>query len=185
MPTAVTSETQQARNQEACAKAAKNLSAVIHAAYGPAPSARAMGSVGLQVVGAIKLLLSTPGGGHTYTTRFYTDSQGRVRPWGHRTPHTASAPGKPPAVDTGLLRSSYTFQVGSAVAGAYVDVGTSIKYAPFLEFGTVRMKPRPHLRPAIVTVQKDIGKTVARDIGNALRQAVSAIGGTVGAGGLV
>lgn len=59
--------------------------------------------------------------------------------------HQASAPGQAPATDRGQLASSYrTRKVGP---GAY-RVGSSLKKAPALEFGTRRMRPRPHLRPA-------------------------------------
>ena len=30
-----------------------------------------------------------------------------------------------------------------------VYVGTSVEYAPYIEFGTSRMKPRPYLKPAV------------------------------------
>lgn len=81
------------------------------------------------------------------------------------------------AVDTGLLRNSVTYVVsggspsiqsyhadkgssGSVRIGRYrgtmgspdenaVYVGTNVEYAPYIEFGTSRMKPRPYLRPAV------------------------------------
>lgn len=47
-------------------------------------------------------------------------------------------------VDTGNLRNSIThFQQGG---DEYI--GTAVKYAPFVELGTIRMKARPYLRPA-------------------------------------
>lgn len=47
-------------------------------------------------------------------------------------------------VDTGNLRNSIThFQDGD---DEYI--GTAVKYAPYVELGTRRMKARPYLRPA-------------------------------------
>ena len=61
--------------------------------------------------------------------------------------HVASAPGQPPAVDTGRLRASVD---SVRPAGEpRVLVGTPVDYAPFLEFGTSRMKPRPLWRTVI------------------------------------
>lgn len=63
--------------------------------------------------------------------------------------HQASAPGEPPAVDTGRLRSSVSHE------GPYVDGnrvhgrwGTNVEYADDLEFGTSRIAPRPWARRA-------------------------------------
>lgn len=58
--------------------------------------------------------------------------------------HRASAPGEPPATDTGRL-------VGSIFARLfrdYAEVGTNVKYGAYLEAGTGRILPRPWLRPA-------------------------------------
>ena len=65
--------------------------------------------------------------------------------------HKASAPGEPPAVDTGRLRSSYTHEV----EGTTGYVGTNVKYALPLEIG-IGMQPRPHIRPALHRNEKKI-----------------------------
>lgn len=84
--------------------------------------------------------------------------------------HRASAPGEPPAVDTGRLRGSIsTNWSGSGMAKGSTEgvargedgvgqpdakedmftvvVGTNVPYASFLEFGTRNMAPRPFMRP--------------------------------------
>ena len=68
--------------------------------------------------------------------------------------YTASAPGEPPAVMLGQLRNSIQFRVkgGRTVSG---EVGSKLKKAPMLEFGTKKMKPRPFLRP---TFQEELPK---------------------------
>lgn len=85
--------------------------------------------------------------------------------------HIASAPGQPPAVDTGRLRASIsTNWAGSGKQNGDVEgqaqpgdgigmpelhedkfkvvVGTKVDYAPWLEFGTSAIAERPFMRPA-------------------------------------
>jgi len=64
--------------------------------------------------------------------------------------HIASAPGDPPAVDSGRLRQSI---VALKVDQFRWRVGTNVEYALYLEFGTRRMAPRPFLRPAAEKVR--------------------------------
>lgn len=47
-------------------------------------------------------------------------------------------------VDTGNLRNSITHEVGDG----YVEIGSAVEYAPFVELGTVHMAARPYLTPA-------------------------------------
>lgn len=54
-------------------------------------------------------------------------------------------------VDTGRLRSSIAIQgKGTDGNGSFVDVGTRVKYAAFVEFGTRYMNPQPFMRPALL-----------------------------------
>ncbi len=60
--------------------------------------------------------------------------------------HQASAPYEPPAIYEGdLIASSYTKKLGESD----YEVGFKDPKAPWLEFGTPRMLPRPFFRPAI------------------------------------
>jgi HK97 gp10 family phage protein len=52
-------------------------------------------------------------------------------------------------VDTGRLRSSINHKAGRDRKGYYVDVGSNVKYAPFVEFGTMKQPAQPYLRPAL------------------------------------
>ena len=100
--------------------------------------------------GAIKLELSRPGSGRIY---------GR---------HQASAPGDPPAPDTGTLRAS----IGHEQTGDTVRVGSSLAQAGTLEFGTVRagrgrrtvIEPRPFMRPALARVRGQLTADVAGEL---------------------
>ena len=64
---------------------------------------------------------------------------------GGGTTHQASAPGQPPANDTGNLASKITHRVEAD--GLRARVEATAKYAPFLQYGTRRMKARPFLFP--------------------------------------
>lgn len=103
----------------------------------------------VEVETAAKRLLSLPGAGRTYSTGFFTDAEGKVHPVGSRVPHRASAPGEPPAVDTGLLRASIRHEMvieGGDIVGY---VGSDVRYSLYLSLGTRRMAPRPFLPPAL------------------------------------
>ena len=82
--------------------------------------------------------------------------------------HISSAPGRPPAIDTGALRSSVTHEVNASGLDAKVGsdkdrlkrqtVGTDVDYGYYLEMGTRRMKPRPWLRPALNACRSKINR---------------------------
>lgn len=90
----------------------------------------------LQAANELKTILG-PGGGKR-TGRIYTKGKnGTIQ-------HQASAPGEPPAPDTGSLRRSATHETvrveGSKVIGG---AGTSAPHGVHLELGTENMEPRP------------------------------------------
>ena len=63
--------------------------------------------------------------------------------------HQASAPGRPPAPDTGHYKQSIDWTIerrGSLFVGI---VGTNVEYGKWLEEGTKHMKKRPHFIPAL------------------------------------
>jgi HK97 gp10 family phage protein len=60
---------------------------------------------------------------------------------------------------TGYLSGSYTHRPPD---GDSVTIGTSVKYAPYQEFGTRKMKGKRHLRPAVeehISEYKHIAET--------------------------
>lgn len=52
-------------------------------------------------------------------------------------------------VDTGALMNS----IGSTVAGLHAEVGPTVHYAPYPEFGTYKMAPQPFMGPAADAVE--------------------------------
>jgi hypothetical protein len=119
---------------------------------------------GLALVATWKEVLSTPGRGEFYPrgTRFLTIG-GRTFATidleeGRSADHVASAPGDPPAPDTGGLRNSIDMEAEPGL----VTVGTGNPVAAWQEFGVgtaealggphpggIVIEPRPHGRPAL------------------------------------
>lgn len=73
--------------------------------------------------------------------------------------HQASAPGEPPATDTGNLLNSIQSDISDA-SRLEVYVEAQAEYAGALEFGTFKMAPRPFLRPALSNVRRDVADEV-------------------------
>jgi len=81
---------------------------------------------------AVRSIQTKTGGGRTY--RLYKPNR----------THQASAPNNAPNTDTGRLVSSIKWEVQKDA----VIVGSGLKYARYLEFGTRNVQPRPWLIPA-------------------------------------
>lgn len=62
--------------------------------------------------------------------------------------YRASKPFEPPAVRLGHLRNSYQYKVMGSGWEMKGFVGSELEYAHYLEYGTYKMQPRPHLIPA-------------------------------------
>jgi HK97 gp10 family phage protein len=81
--------------------------------------------------------------------------------------HYPSLPNNPPAVDTGTLRRSITFDVGMDENKVTGRVGSTIldpPYGAYLEFGTSRMIQRPWLRPALERNQEVIKEHIREGV---------------------
>jgi HK97 gp10 family phage protein len=153
----------QQANERLLSEGLDRLNGVLRAAYSTQNNERTMAKIGLGLRKMIVRELSQPGSGETYT-------RGSVS-------HTASAPGQPPAVDTGRLRSSITFVPGADARGPYVDVGTNVEYAPYLEFGTRKMASRPFFRTAVEKYRLLVLEQMATSIEANLRAAARRYGG--------
>jgi HK97 gp10 family phage protein len=62
--------------------------------------------------------------------------------------HQASAPGQPPAADTGELHTSITSPETSKPGTIRFEPGADTPYAEGLEFGTSKIEPRPFMGPS-------------------------------------
>lgn len=91
--------------------------------------------------------------------------------YGGHSPNPASLPGEPPALQSGHLRNSYNFAPSGTNS---VILGSNALYAPFLEFGTVNMAPRPVLRPAVEKMLAVIAEKVSTGIQEAQHLLASA-----------
>jgi HK97 gp10 family phage protein len=132
-----------------------------------APTRKAIRKGALQVRRTATVSIRRPGKGRLYTTNFFTDAAGVVRPIGQRPPHRASAPGEPPASDTGRLLGSV--EAVFFDGGLAAEIGTGLDYGRFLEFGTSKMAARPWLQPAWDQHRKEIVRDVANEMNRALR----------------
>jgi hypothetical protein len=106
----------------------------------------------------IKNRLAQPGGGKIY------GATGPTRPGkrGSRKRHQASAPGQPPATDTGTLANSTQGKMLTETEG---EVRVTAEYGRLLEDGTVFIEPRPFFAPSVEEVRpgyNDAMKTIAR-----------------------
>jgi HK97 gp10 family phage protein len=80
--------------------------------------------------------------------------------------HQASAPGQSPASDTGRLVNSIVTSYQPETLSGTVQAGT--EYAPYLEFGTATIEPRPFMRPALLNNAENILEAIANEIRAAL-----------------
>lgn len=71
--------------------------------------------------------------------------------------HQASAPGEAPATDTGTLVSSIYYEQDNPLEAT---VGSRLAYAYALEFGTLRMEPRPSWIPATEANRPNLEKFI-------------------------
>lgn len=72
--------------------------------------------------------------------------------------YRASKAGEPPASRLGHLRTSYKYLVKGQGMDAVGYVGSPLPYSHFLEYGTYKMAPRPHLKVAFQNANSDVMK---------------------------
>jgi HK97 gp10 family phage protein len=102
---------------------------------------------------AVSLILNTPKSGRIYRRNGVS--------------HQASAPGEPPASDTGQLVASVTTSVDETSLTGNVNFGSD--HSACLEYGTSKMEPRPYARPALVNKRDAVRQDIAEEVTKALR----------------
>ena len=148
----------------------------------------AKGLVDVQLVTSkvVRSMLSQPGTGRIYRIAKGKKNGRNLRAKGL---HRASAPGRPPAVNTNRLRASWAVSAratGSTIEGDKgtedsilrtrvapgrlgFEYGSNVPYARFLEYGTRRMRKRPYITPVMAKVSPRIAEIVAKGIRSQLR----------------
>jgi HK97 gp10 family phage protein len=63
-------------------------------------------------------------------------------------------------IDTGRYKNSIDYDVDKEEL--VVRIGTNVEYAPFLEFGTIKMAPRPALRLGFYESEKKINEILEK-----------------------
>lgn len=116
-----------------------------------AAKAGALAAADLYLAEIRRLILNTP-----KTGRMYGD-------------HQASAPGEAPANWTGHLLNSFKVTQHTTGSVVSVRVTNTAEYAPHLEFGTIKMAPRPFLRPALANKRAAMYETVAQSFREGLK----------------
>ena len=76
--------------------------------------------------------------------------------------YTASAPGEPPAVQTGELRQSISTEVEGQGRDIVGRVGTDKIQGKMTEFGTRNMAPRPWLRKSFENKENEVKEIFIR-----------------------
>ncbi len=130
-----------------------------------------MDVVALQLSSLVREALSQPGQGRIYRIGKGSRKGKTLRARGY---HRASAPGQPPAVNTGRLRSSFSVSGrGGEDQISYIDednngirltFGSRVSYAGALEHGTNRVAARPYLEPAVETMKERVAGIMAKAI---------------------
>ena len=134
---------------------------------------------------AVRKMLSQPGTGRVYRIGKGKPNGRNLRAQGL---HKASAPGRPPAVNTNRLRASWSLGARSGLDGVSpmsendcfvrprmkrnrlgFEYGSNVKYAAFLEFGTRWMKRRPYIAPVMKSIEPRVLPIVSRAIQSNLR----------------
>ncbi len=132
---------------------------------------RAIKKGSLLFVREVKLELSKTGTGRARkikgrkgTRRAGTTETGKARFRTASGSNRASAPGEPPAVDTGRLRASITHEIEKEFSAWIGTVGTNIEYAPDLEFGTTKMAARPFMLITLARIRPQLIRLFAKEL---------------------
>jgi hypothetical protein len=138
-------------------RAGHNLAIVVRSVADPTALTPVLSALGIELVGLMQTDLSRHGSGRIYRRRGVT--------------HQASAPGEPPATDTGIYKGSWAWKVDRDG----LSVGTPDERGPWFEFGTSRMRPRPHARPLFERVQGRISQVIQTGIVSVQRRAAGGL----------
>ena len=92
---------------------------------------------------------------------------------------TRSAPGEPPAVDTGTLRNSVQSKpkyvpgkgmTSIVLTGLVAGVNKDARIPRWLEYGTSRMKARPFIAPSLEFVRPGVAGTISDQMQRSIKR---------------
>jgi len=92
---------------------------------------------------------------------------------------TRSAPGQPPAVDTGTLRNSVqskpqyvagTGMTSIVLTGLVAGVNKDARIPRWLEYGTSRMKARPFIAPSLEVIRPSVAGTISDQMQRSIKR---------------
>ena len=92
---------------------------------------------------------------------------------------TRSAPGQPPAVDTGTLRNSVQskpqYIAGTGITsivltGLVAGVNKDARIPRWLEYGTSRMKARPFIAPSLKAIRPSVAGTISDQMKRSIKR---------------
>ena len=92
---------------------------------------------------------------------------------------TRSAPGQPPAVDTGTLRNSVqskpqyiagTGMTSIVLTGLVAGVNKDARIPRWLEYGTSRMKARPFIAPSLEAIRPSVAGTISDQMQRSIKR---------------
>ena len=92
---------------------------------------------------------------------------------------TRSAPGEPPAVDTGTLRNSVqskpqyiagTGMTSIVLTGLVAGVNKDARIPRWLEYGTSRMKARPFIAPSLKAIRPSVAETISDQMQRSIKR---------------
>lgn len=138
---------------------------------------KAMKKAAIFTQGVAKEMIGGVGSGRLYRRR---RQKGKRASFAAADFHRASAPGDPPARDTGILANSvsHTVKVKGLIVSGFVgsdiakirskDPTSDPEYGLFLEMGTRDMAARPWLRPSLIKATPVIQRIFRKAMGGVL-----------------
>ena len=118
---------------------------------------RGLSAAAITFQGELKKMLSQAGSG-----KWYKGNRARSSNEG--------PPGEPPVSQMGELRRRIQVDLRK-LRKLLARVGTNVKYAPWLELGTSRMRPRPYMKPTMRLMRARFRRIMDKWIQAAIRTA--------------
>lgn len=111
------------------------------------------------------ILKNLPDGLNIVGEKVTADIEAYAKEHMSRTAPFPSAPGSPPAVQTGRLKGSIThYKLKDSEQWTVVAGGDQAPYAKYLEYGTRKMAARPFMRPAMLAIAETVPELLKLEI---------------------